>query len=161
MANETLDAFMGSLRSPMFIATTRRDDELAGCLVGFATQVSINPSHFLTCLSIQNHTYRLAQDADFLAVHLVPRAALTLARLFGGETGDDTDKFSRCEWDEGPQGLPILADCHNWLVGRIHDRLDLGDHCGFLLDPLDVRFTGDADALTAHQARGIDAGHEP
>lgn len=161
MANDTFDTFMGSLKSPMFIATMRRDDELAGCLVGFATQTSINPSRFLTCLSVQNHSHRLAQDADFLAVHLVPRRGLALAQLFGGETGDDTDKFSRCEWEEGPKGLPILADCPNWLVGEIRERLDLGDHCGFLLDPLEVSFTGDADALTADKAQGIDAGHEP
>src|SRR5882762_7923566 len=91
MPNAAFDALMGSLKSPMFIATTRLHDECAGCLVGFATQVSIGPRRFLACLSTQNHTYRIAQDADFLAVHLVPRGAIALARLFGGESGDDTN----------------------------------------------------------------------
>ena len=161
MPDASFDEFIGSLKSPVFIATTRRDDERAGCLVGFATQASIGPRRFLACLSVQNHTYRTALDADFLAVHLVPRAAIALARLFGGETSDDTNKFSRCEWQEGPHGVPILADCPNWLVGRIRERLDLGDHCGFLLDPEEVQFTGEADALTADRAGNIEAGHDP
>ena len=40
-------------------------------------------------------------------MHLVPADATGLAELFGGETGDD--KFARCEWSAGPEGLPILA----------------------------------------------------
>ena len=70
---EAFDRLMSLLDYPMFVVTTRADDELSGCLVGFSTQVSIDPPRFLVGLSKRNHTYRIASRADHLAVHLVPR----------------------------------------------------------------------------------------
>ena len=35
-------------------------------------------------------------------VHFVPEEAEDLAELFGGETGDEVDKFERCAWRPGP-----------------------------------------------------------
>src|ERR671936_316129 len=80
----------------MFIVTTAAGGELAGCLVGFASQVSIHPPRFLVGLSVKNRTYRVAAGADVLVVHFVPEQAEDLAALFGGETGDEVDKFARC-----------------------------------------------------------------
>ena len=49
---------LGSLRDyPRYVVTTRVDDESAGCLVGFTSQVSSGPPRFLVGLSIRNHTY--------------------------------------------------------------------------------------------------------
>ncbi len=68
---------------PLFVATVAADQERDGCLVGFATQCSIHPPRFLACLSDKNRTYRLAERADTLAVHLVTEDERTLAELFG------------------------------------------------------------------------------
>jgi len=125
----------GSLDYPLFIVTAAKDDRREGCVIGFATQCSFDPARFLACLSRQNRTYRLALVAEALAVHLVPRTRSDLAELFGGQTGDDVDKFERCEWHTGPRGLPILDGCPSWIAGTIEARLNLGDHVGFLLDP--------------------------
>jgi flavin reductase (DIM6/NTAB) family NADH-FMN oxidoreductase RutF len=145
----------------MFIATARSEaGEAAGCLIGFASQCSLDPPRFLVCLSKANRTYRVAKEADTLAVHFVPSSAGALAELFGGRTGDEHDKFSSCEWTEGPGGVPILAECSNWFAGRVLDRLDLGDHVGFLLDPLDVEVGVPQAEFTFHRARRIDPGHE-
>jgi len=158
---ERFNALVGDLDHPMFIATTRsKAGELAGCLIGFATQCSIDPPRWLICLSQTNRTYRVAQQAEVLAVHFVPASAGALAKLFGGETGDDVDKFARCEWREGPGGLPILGECRNWFAGTIRDRLDLGDHSGFLLEPIAVEFEPPLEEFTFHRARRIEPGHE-
>lgn len=154
------DEVVGGLDYPMFIATTRAGGELAGCLLGFATQCSIDPPRFLVCLSEKNRTCRVAQAAEAIAVHFVPSSAGTLAELFGGETGDEVDKFSHCEWREGRGGLPILAECDNWFVGAIRERHELGDHVGFLLDPIEVHRGAPLDEFTFHRARRIDSGHE-
>ncbi|HEX9966594.1 MAG TPA: flavin reductase family protein [Solirubrobacterales bacterium] len=152
---------VGGLDYPMFIATARRDDERAGCLVGFATQCSIDPPRFLVCLSDKNYTCRVARRAEALAVHFVPESAGELAELFGGTTGDEVDKFARCEWREGPAGLPILAECDNWFAGAIVARHELGDHVGFLLEPIAVSSAVPLDEFTFHRARRIEPGHEP
>jgi flavin reductase (DIM6/NTAB) family NADH-FMN oxidoreductase RutF len=99
----------------------------AGCLVGFTSQVSIHPRRFLVGPSKRNHTYRVAQHAEQLAVNVVPRSHCDLARLFGSETGDETDKFARCSWRPSPAGLPILQDAAGWFVGDVLSRFDLSD----------------------------------
>src|SRR4051812_38755411 len=110
---DTFNELMGELDYPMFIVTVAHGGERAGCLVGFATQGSIDPPRFLACLSKANRTYRVARGADALAVHFVPAGADGLAELFGGQTGDEVDKFSRCRWHPGPGGVPLLDDCVN------------------------------------------------
>jgi flavin reductase (DIM6/NTAB) family NADH-FMN oxidoreductase RutF len=151
----------GSLDYPLFIVTASDGRRREGCVIGFATQSSFDPPRFLACLSRQNRTYRLALDADALAVHLVPRSQMALARLFGGETGDDIDKFERCDWREGPHGLPILAGCPSWLAGEILERHDLGDHIGFLLAPVEVHHVPGEDGILYFQEvkDDIDPGH--
>ena len=92
---------VGGLEYPMFIVTARAGDEPLGCLVGFATQTSIDPPRFAVCLSHNNRTYRRGRDAELLGVHCVPEDAAELAELFGGETGDEVDKFARCRLARG------------------------------------------------------------
>ena len=71
---------------------------------------------------MKNHTFRIARRADALVVHFVPEDATALAELFGGETGDEIDKFARVEWRPGPSGAPILTPLENWFAGRILER---------------------------------------
>jgi flavin reductase (DIM6/NTAB) family NADH-FMN oxidoreductase RutF len=145
----------------MFIVTTAAGAERAGCLVGFASQVSIRPPRFLVGLSDKNRTYRVALRSRVLVVHFVPEDATGLAELFGGETGDDVDKFAGCEWRSGPDGAPVLCELENWFAGRILDRFDFGDHCGFLLEPIEGEAGRGQSQLTFHRAKRIDPGHDP
>jgi flavin reductase (DIM6/NTAB) family NADH-FMN oxidoreductase RutF len=159
--NREFQALMGQLDYSLLIATVAADGDRSGCLVGFASQVSINPPRFLLCLSVKNRTYRVAQGADVIVVHFVPEQAEELAVLFGGETGDEIDKFSRCDWRESPSGAPILNDLENWFAGRVLDRFAFGDHCGFLLEPIDGETHRSEAPLTFRRAKWIEPGHEP
>ena len=95
-----------------------------------------------------------------LVVHLVPEGADALAELFGAETGDKIDKFERCSWTPGPGGVPVLDDCGNWFAGRILDRIDVGDHWAFLLEPLRGSDKAGEGAFSFQEARWIEPGHE-
>jgi flavin reductase (DIM6/NTAB) family NADH-FMN oxidoreductase RutF len=94
-------------------------------------------------------------------VHFVPEEGRELAELFGGETGDEIDKFERCEWHEGPEGVPIVDGCPNWFVGRVVHRLDAGDHEGLVLEPVAARRDAEEEELTFHRAKRIEPGHAP
>jgi flavin reductase (DIM6/NTAB) family NADH-FMN oxidoreductase RutF len=155
------ERLMAQLDYSLFIVTAAGGDEKSGCLVGFASQVSIHPQRFLICLSVKNRTFEVAQRATALVVHFVPEQAEELAVLFGGETGDEVDKFARCEWREGPDGAPILSGLEDWFAGRILERLDFGDHWGFLLDPIDGEAHRSGSPLTFRRAKSIEPGHEP
>jgi flavin reductase (DIM6/NTAB) family NADH-FMN oxidoreductase RutF len=160
VSSEVFESLVGELEYPMLIVTTAVRGERAGCLVGFATQTSIDPGRYLVCISEKNRTHRIASEADALAVHFLPADREDLAELFGGETGDEVDKFERCEWREGPRGLPIVAGCANWFAGEIVQRHDLGDHTGFVLSPLAGEQGEPVSQFSFHRARRIDPGHE-
>ena len=156
----TFHSLVGDLEYPMFIVTARAGDEPLGCLVGFATQMSIDPPRFAVCLSHSNRTFRRGRDAELLGVHCVPEDAEALASLFGGQTGDEVDKFARCSWHDGPGGVPILDECPNWFVGRVVWRADAGDHDAFLLEPVAAEAGSDRGEFTFHRAKRIEAGHK-
>jgi flavin reductase (DIM6/NTAB) family NADH-FMN oxidoreductase RutF len=136
-AAATFHALVGDLEYPMFIVTARAGDEPLGCLVGFATQTSIDPPRFAVCLSHRNRTFRHGHEAEVLGVHCVPEHGNALAELFGGETGDEVDKFARCAW-----------------------RADAGDHDAFLLEPIAAHNGSGEGEFTFHRAKRIDPGHE-
>jgi flavin reductase (DIM6/NTAB) family NADH-FMN oxidoreductase RutF len=154
------NTIVGNLEYSMFIVTARAGDERLGCLVGFATQASIDPPRFAVGLSRANRTHRRGRESAALAVHCVPADAGDLAELFGGETGDEADKFARCAWHDGPHGVPILDDCPNWFVGRVIWRADAGDHDAFLLEPIAAHNGSGEGEFTFHRAKRIDPGHE-
>jgi flavin reductase (DIM6/NTAB) family NADH-FMN oxidoreductase RutF len=153
------DAFVGDLDYPMFVVTAAHDEQRAGCLVGFTTQASIDPPRMLVCLSVANHTFRVAEHAGLLAVHVLDPDRRDLAELFGGSTGDEGDKFVCCAWTEGPHGVPLLDDCERRFIGRVLVKHRLGDHVGFLLEPVQVEAYDEGQALTYEQVEDVNPGH--
>jgi flavin reductase (DIM6/NTAB) family NADH-FMN oxidoreductase RutF len=155
----TFNELMSELDYPMVVVTVAHEGQRAGCLVGFATQCSIDPPRYLVCLSKANRTYRLARDADALAVHFVPAGGERLAELFGGQTGDETDKFARSAWRSGPGGVPLLDACPSRFVGAVRERADVGDHVAFVLDPTVAEHDRRDGQFTFHRAKRIEPGH--
>jgi flavin reductase (DIM6/NTAB) family NADH-FMN oxidoreductase RutF len=153
--------FAHALAGTALIVTASAGGLRRGCLVGFATQASIDPPRLLVCVSVRNATFDAAVSASHLGVHVIPGDRFDLAELFGGETGDDVDKFALTPWEEGPGGEPLLRDCPTRMSGRPIARVELGDHVGFLLDPVAVWAGPAADGLDVRRAAGIDPGHEP
>ncbi|WP_330181053.1 flavin reductase family protein [Nocardia sp. NBC_01503] len=131
----SFDAMVAGADAPVWIVTARSERRRAGCLVGFAAQVSIEPRRFLVGLSTANHTFEIAEGTRHLAVHLLDANSVALAQLFGAETGVELDKFEHCEWHTGPHGLPILGGAAAWFTGAVVQRVELGDHVGFVLAP--------------------------
>lgn len=158
-----MDAFASiaaRLDYPMFVVTTAAGDERAGCLVGFATQASIDPARFLVGLSDKNHTYRVAREAERLTVHLLRRQDTALAGLFGEHTGDREDKFARCAWHHGPGGVPILDAAAAWFSGPILQREPFGDHVGFLIEPDSGECPDLTEVITFRDVQQLDPGHD-
>ncbi|WP_078284672.1 flavin reductase family protein [Mycobacteroides chelonae] len=152
---------MGQLDHPMYLVTVQGIDGPSGCLVGFATQISINPPLFLVGLSEQNHTWRVSQAARHLTVHVIPQVEGELVRLFGEETGDNVDKFARCSWRLGPYGAAILDQSSAWFVGEILARIKLGDHVGHVLSPVAIMGPDELHGyVTFSDVTGLIPGHE-
>ena len=158
-SHEAFGALSALLDYPMFVVTAAADGERAGCLVGFSTQCSLDPARVVVFLSRQNRTCRVALNADVLAVHLLEADQRDLADLFGSETGDRVDKFRQCRWTPGLGDVPLLDDCPNRMVGRVVERVDGGDHIGFVLEVVEASATGVGPLLTFQQVRDMEPGH--
>ena len=145
----------------MFVVTTQADGHASGCLVGFATQTSLRPPRFLIGISRRNHTFKVACQSEHLAVHVLTRREVKLARLFGGQTGDEIDKFEYCSWHSGPEDMPILDDAVAWFVGKTLSRIDVGDHVGYLLEPIAGHAPECSENLvTFSDVNDLEPGHE-
>ena len=153
--------FARAIPGAAFIVTAEGAESRDGCLVGFATQASIHPPRLLVCLSVKNATFAAALDATHLGVHLIPAERPDLAELFGGETGDDVDKFTECRWEAGPGGEPLLSDCPMRCACRILKRYPFGDHVGFLLEPVATWVADPFEPLDIRDTGRIDPGHAP
>jgi len=130
----------GQLDPAMIVVTTASAGERSGCLVGFHSQCSIDPSQYAVWISTANHTFGFVDAATWFAVHVLGEDDGPLAELFGGETGDVVDKFARCSWTEGPGGVPLIDDVASRFVGRkvaVHDFG--GDHVCVVLEPIEVQ----------------------
>jgi flavin reductase (DIM6/NTAB) family NADH-FMN oxidoreductase RutF len=130
---KSADRFIQGSEYPLYVVTASAGAEKAGCLAGFVTQSSINPIQFVVCISKINHTYRIAEQSEGLAVHLLGADQQGVASLFGEVTGDDIDKFDGISWTRGVTLAPRLVDCAAWIEGPIIDRMSGGDHEAFLI----------------------------
>ena len=158
---DDFDAIMRRLDSPMAIVTTASDEDRAGCLIGFHTQSGIEPNSLSVWLSKANHTFRVAVFAEVFAVHFLREDDMDLAELFGTLSGDDVDKFERCAWTDGRDGVPLLDDCANRAIGRKVALLDThADHVCLVLDPIEATYGGEFEPLRLSQVAHLEAGHE-
>jgi flavin reductase (DIM6/NTAB) family NADH-FMN oxidoreductase RutF len=132
-----------------------------GCLVGFSTQVSIDPPRYLACISKASHTHAVALHAPTLVVHVLDGDDRRLAEVFGELTGDAVDKLSLVAWSPGPDGVPVLDDAAGWFASRVVDRVDLGDHTGFVLEPVAGERRRPLRQLGFQAVKDLDPGHDP
>lgn len=154
-----MSALPDALDVALLVVTAAADGDRAGCVVGFATQCSLEPERFLVCLSRANRTYEVARRAEFLGVHVLGADQTDLARLFGGTTDDDVDKLAACRWRSGEHGTPLLEACAAWAEARVLEQLPLGDHVGFLVEPVASGTGSHRGILRLSDAGPIDPGH--
>jgi flavin reductase (DIM6/NTAB) family NADH-FMN oxidoreductase RutF len=154
------DCLVSHLDYPMFVVTAATERGRAGCLVGFASRCSIHPPRWYVGISKLNHTFDIAAEADLVVVHALGAANVGLARLFGEQTGDAIDKFSRCLWQPGPDGrTPVLTECPRWFAGKVVDRFDPGDHIGLVLAPIAAECQDHGPQLGFQSLHDLEPGH--
>ncbi|MFI6416099.1 flavin reductase family protein [Streptomyces sp. NPDC050842] len=127
------DPFTDELDAPMYVVTAASGGERAGCLVGFASQCSIDPPRFAVWLSVANHTYRVAREAEYLTAHVLHRDERAPAELFGEETGDRVDKFATIGWRPGEGARahrPCCSDTGSYGISIRGTRPEATDRAG-------------------------------
>lgn len=158
---EAFDSLVSGADSALLVVTTASGGERAGCVLGFHSQCSIEPRRYAVWLSKANHTTRVAIHATHLAVHFLGAEDHDLVELFGELTGDDVDKFERCQWVEGAGGVPLLERCQGRFEGRRTTLLDDGsDHICVVLEPVEAWSPPDLQPLRLSQVADLEPGHQ-
>jgi flavin reductase (DIM6/NTAB) family NADH-FMN oxidoreductase RutF len=165
-STDPADAITSSADYPLYVVTACTGDDRGsgggdrgGCIVGFATQCSIEPVRFLICISKVNRTFAVAERAQSLGLHLLGSDQKEMASLFGETTGDTTDKFAHLSWSRGVTGVPILAECAAWVEGSILGHFDVGDHEAFLIEVVDGGPGSHAGRFMLRDGPDLEAGH--
>lgn len=155
-----LSAYVDRVEYPYHVVTVRGPDaDMSGCLAGFVTRCSIDPPHFLVCISKENHTFGVASRSSGMAIHLLGTDQVELARLFGEETGDVVDKFSRCDWRLGMTGAPLLVESAASVEGHVLGHFSAGDHEAFVLRAARSVAGSHTGLLTLRTAPTFEPGH--
>jgi flavin reductase (DIM6/NTAB) family NADH-FMN oxidoreductase RutF len=160
--DEMFEDLTDMLDYPVFVVTTQVAGQPSGCLVSFAGRASANPPIFQVCIPKSSDTFTAASRTQHLAVHVLARHHRTLAELFGGRAANDAERFHRCRWRAGPEGMPILDDAIAWFVGRIIGWVEVGDHVLYALQPAATWVPESADdPLYLSDLDDSDAGDDP
>lgn len=93
-------------------------------------------------------------------MHLVGADQRELDELFGGEIGDEIDKFALCDWYSGPHDVPVLAACRRRMIVEVLNRIEFGDHLGLVAEMARVIASEDVDQLQPSQISDMEAGHK-
>lgn len=163
----TLEDLCGDLSYPMVAVSASSDDgETDACLVGFSTQISIDPWRYLVGLSVQNRTFQIAQTCSVLAVHFLRSGQEDLARLLGATSArdPDADKLERLSslWAEGPKGSVLVDGCDDWFVGEVLARHPFGDHVVHVLEPVASQVSSEPfEQLDASTVMDMEPGQSP
>jgi flavin reductase (DIM6/NTAB) family NADH-FMN oxidoreductase RutF len=159
-AERVLEELTERADATMIVVTAAYGGERAGCLVGFHCQCSIDPVRHAVWLSKANHTCRVAIQATHLGIHFLGTEDKGLARLFGEHTGDDTDKFARCDATDGAHGVPLLSACPDRIVAQRMTAMDDGsDHICFIVEPVDGHRGADRTSMRLSDVSDLEPGH--
>lgn len=157
---DRLDRIVRTLDAALVVVTASDGDEDVGCLVGFHSQSGIDPLRWALWISEANHSHSVLCTADIVAVHFLAGGDHDLADLFGARTGEDIDKFVRCDVvREG--GVPVLRRCGTRFLARTVATavVDGGDHTCITVVPFDVHTDPDFRPLRLVEVDDLSAGH--
>ena len=157
---DVLDEIAQSLDAAFVVVTAAHNQRRAGCLVGFHAQASIDPQRYCVWLSRANHTLLVATASTHVGVHFLASSDLELARRFGTQCSETSDKFAGLEVTTGPGGVPVLSDCRHRLVLRRTALIDGGDHVGLIGQIVEAHGDGTFAPLRLTQASDLEPGHD-
>ena len=131
MVGETIDtkAFR-SMSYGLYIISTKRDDEIVGCVVNTFQQVTSKPARVSVAVNKENYTAGAILEAGrFEATVLAESASMELIGRFGFKTSAEIDKFADTSHAIDPAGVPyVTEDAVAHFGARVIDSVDVGTH---------------------------------
>jgi flavin-dependent trigonelline monooxygenase, reductase component len=120
------------------VTTIGADGEPIGMTANSFTSVSLDPPLVLLCVARSAASFAAMEQARRYAVHILHRDQDELSRTFARSAANGAQKFAVVAWHRGASGLPLLDECMARIECTITERVELGDHVGYIARVDDV-----------------------
>lgn len=124
----------------LFVAATKADKKMNGCIINTVTQVTSDPQQVIMAVNKQNLTCELIQKSGMVSISILSESApFSLFQHFGFQSGKDVDKFVDMPFALTKQELPYLTEHTTaYLDCKVVHTYDLGTHMMFLATITDM-----------------------
>lgn len=134
----------------LYVASTKYEQKMNGCIINTVTQVTDNPKQVVIAVNKQNLTCELIEKSGIVSISVLSESApFSLFQRFGFQTGKETDKFVDIPFAMTKQELPYLTEHTTaYLDCKVINSFDLGTHMMFLTEVTDADVISSENAMT-------------
>ena len=134
----------------LYVVTTNNGVRDNGLIVNTVTQVAAEPLCVAVAVSKQTYSFGSIAESGKMNVNcLTEDAPFDLFRIFGFQSGRDTDKFATVPFRRGENGLAVLTAHVNGVISlAVRKYVDLGSHGLFLCDVTGAEVLSQAPTMT-------------
>ena len=130
-------ATMFKLTYGLFVLTAKEGDRDNGCIINTATQITASPLKISIAVNKSNFTHdMILRTGEFNLSILSESAPFDIFEQFGFQSGKDTDKFAKCDYNTRTEnGIRYVPEYTNGVISaKITESFDYGTHTLFIAD---------------------------
>lgn len=114
------------------VTTTAPAGEPVGMTANAFTSVSLHPPLVMVCLARSAASLPAMEQAERFAVHILHGGQHELSSRFARSASSGEDKFAGVAWHRSEHGVPVLDESLAHLECTTTQRIELGDHVGYV-----------------------------
>jgi len=124
---------LGHFLTGVTVATTcGLDGEPVGMTANAFMSVSLDPPLVMLSVARTAASFEAMEQCDRYAVHILCDGQQELSKVFARSAADGVEKFDGVDWHRAEDGLPLLDGCLARIECTVVDRVELGDHVGYV-----------------------------
>lgn len=136
------------------ITAVTAEGELAAFTANSFTSVSLEPAKVLFCLITTSSSFEAVASSERIAIHILGQDQEDAARRLATSGLTGAQRLEGVDWQAGPGGVPVIADCPAVLSGPIDEAILSGDHTIFIVDVDHLELADeDVPAITFYKGR--------
>jgi flavin reductase ActVB len=129
---------LAHMATSVTLVTTRINGTLYGFTANSFTNVSVSPPLVAVFLAETAESYPAFAETDEVAINVLAEGQGDIARHFATK---GVDKFTAVELHEDYHSVPVVTGAQSSIIGKVHERWNVGDHLMILVSVSDVTRT--------------------
>ncbi|MCI0702689.1 MAG: flavin reductase family protein [Planctomycetia bacterium] len=126
--SEPLSAALGRIPSGLFVLTARKGESETGMLTSWVQQCSFDPPQITVAINKERKVLEWLTEGTAFVLNVVPEGGKAIVAHFGRGFELDEPAFEGLEVRRDGETPPVLLASHAYLVCRVVERVEVGDH---------------------------------